>query len=214
MSIATLILGESGTGKTTSLRNLDPTRTLLVQVLRKPLPFKASGWKIRLSSESGGNIFQNDDADVIERAMRKSTHDVVVIDDFQYLMANEYMRRSDEKGFEKFTDIGRHAWNILKAASELADHRRVYVLAHTQSDDAGRIKCKTIGKLLDEKITVEGMFTMVLRTIVRDGSYFFATQNNGGDTTKSPMGMFADQLIDNDLAAVDAAIQTYYNLTT
>ena len=122
-------------------------------------------------------------------------------------------RRSDEKGFEKFTDIGRHAWNILGAASDLTDGRRVYILAHTNTDDSGRTRCKTIGKLLDEKITVEGMFTIVLRTLVRDGQYFFATQNNGSDTTKSPMGMFDEQLIDNDLATVDNAICSYYGLT-
>ncbi|MGA0608871.1 ATP-binding protein [Caldimonas sp. KR1-144] len=212
MSIATLILGESGTGKSTSLRNLDPSKTLLIQAIRKPLPFKSTGWKVRPSLKAEGNVIQTDNPELIERVLRSSGDEIVVIDDFQYVMANEYMRRSDEKGFDKFTDIGKHAWNILRAASDLADRRRVYILAHTQSDDTGRVKIKTIGKMLDEKITVEGMFTIVLRTVVRDGSYLFATQNNGSDTVKSPMDMFADQLIGNDLASVDESICSFYGI--
>jgi hypothetical protein len=144
--------------------------------------------------------------------MHRTQKDVIVLDDFQYVMANQFMRRSDEKGFEKFTDIGRDAWNILNAASQLAPHKRVYILAHTQTDDTGKVKAKTIGKLLDEKITIEGMFSIVLRTAVVNGQYLFCTQNNGNDTTKSPIGLFEDFHIENDLSAVDAAIFTYYGL--
>jgi hypothetical protein len=212
MSIATMILGESGTGKSTSLRNLEPARTLLIQTIRKPLPFRSAGWKVKASMKADGNIIQTDSAEIIERAMRTLTQEVVVIDDFQYMLANEFMRRSDEKGFDKFTDIGRHAWDVLNAATALADDRRVYILCHTATDDLGRTKMKTIGKLLDEKITPEGMVTICLRTVVRDGSYFFSTQNSGSDTTKSPMGMFEDLLIPNDLAAVDTAIADYYGI--
>ncbi len=214
MSIATLILGESGTGKTTSLRNLDPSKTLLIQAIKKPLPFKAQGWKVRLSLKSDGNVIQTDDSALIEKVLRQSPHEIVVIDDFQYVMANEFMRRNGEKGYEKFNDIGRNAWNILMTAGGLADHRRVYILAHTQSNDQGHVSIKTIGKMLDDKITIEGMVTIVLRTSVRDGAYLFATQNNGNDTTKSPMGMFADQLIDNDLSAVDQAICEFYGIAS
>lgn len=214
MSIAVMVLGESGTGKSTSLRNLKPDNTLLIQAVRKPLPFRAAGWAPYSKATKKGQIITTDTPAYIERAMREIDRPVVVVDDFQYVLANEYMRRSDEKGFEKFTDIGRHAWDILRAATDLADNRRVYILAHTASDEFGRTKMKTIGKLLDEKITPEGLVTIVLRTVVRDGQYLFATQNSGSDTTKSPMGMFADLLIDNDLAAVDAAICDYYGIPT
>lgn len=214
MSTAVLILGESGTGKSTSLRNLDPAKTLLIQSIPKPLPFKAKGWKVRLSLKSEGNVIQTDDTVLIEKLLRTSPHEVVVVDDFQYVMANEYMRRTAETGFQKFTDIGKSAWNVLKAASELAPHRRVYILSHTATDEAGRTKIKTIGKMLDEKITLEGMVTIVLRTAVRDGQYTFSTQNDGSDTAKSPMGMFDQRFIENDLAAVDAAIVDYYDLST
>ena len=213
MSIATMILGESGTGKSTSLRNLDPAKTLLIQSIRKPLPFRAVGWKVHHGGKGEtGNTFITDNATRIENLMRRSPHEIVVIDDFQYILANEFMRRSDEKGFDKFTEIGRHAWDILKCATELADDRRVYILCHTASDEFGRTKMKTIGKLLDEKITPDGMVTIVLRTSVSDGRYLFSTQNSGSDTCKSPLGMFDELMIDNDLAAVDETICHYYGI--
>jgi len=201
MSTTTLILGPSGTGKSASLRNLNPSEVALIQAIKKPLPFK-SDWK----------PYVTDQADRIIAAMRKTDRKIIVIDDYQYTMANEFMRRSDERGFDKFTEIGRHAWDILTAATQLPDDVRVYILSHTQEDDTGRVRIKTIGKMLDEKIALEGMVTIVLRTVVNDGSYFFLTRNNGSDTTKAPMGMFADDRIDNDLALVDAAIVEYYQL--
>lgn len=213
MSTAVLVLGESGTGKSTSLRTLDPAKTLLIQSIAKPLPFKSKGWKVRASLKDAGNIIQTDDAVLMEKLLRQSPQEIVVIDDFQYVMANEYMRRTAETGYQKFTDIGKNAWNVLTAASQLAPHRRVYILSHTATDDTGRTKIKTIGKMLDEKITLEGMVTIVLRTLVRDGQYTFSTQNDGTDTAKSPMGMFAERFIPNDLAAVDAAIVDYYDLS-
>lgn len=211
MSTATLILGESGTGKTTSLRNMDPQQTLLIQALKKPLPFKVKGWAHFDKEKSPkGNIFVTDQSDKIVALMTKTQRKVIVLDDFQYVLANEYMRRTDETGYAKFTDIGKHAWDILNAASSLSDDVRVYILGHTQSDDFGRIKIKTIGKMLDEKITVEGMFSIVLRTMVQNGNYLFATKNNGSDTVKSPLGLFDSDLIENDLAVVDRAIADYY----
>ena len=211
MSTAVLILGESGTGKSTSLRNMDPAHTLLIQSIRKPLPFRSKGWTYAATGRPGNMIVCDQSAQIIG-AMRKTARSVIVIDDWQYILANEFMRRTDERGFDKFTDIGRHAWDTLTAAAELPHDKRVYILAHTQSDDAGRTKIKTIGKLLDEKITPEGMFSIVLRTAVQNGNYLFSTRNNGADTVKTPMGLFDDEYVDNDLAAVDAAIFAYYNL--
>jgi hypothetical protein len=143
-----------------------------------------------------------------------SPFDGIVLDDFQYVLANEYMRRSEETGFQKFSDIGRQAWEIFTHSSALPDDVRVYFLSHTATDDMGHTKFKSIGKLLDEKITVEGMFTVVLRTVVDGGRYQFSTKNNGYDTVKSPMGMFDADRIDNDLAQVDAAICAYYEITS
>lgn len=211
MSIATLIIGDSGTGKSTALRNMDPQQTLLIQSIKKPLPFKAKGWgHFDKDKNPSGNIFVTDDSERIQALMFKTQRKIIVIDDFQYILANEYMRRTAETGYAKFTDIGKHAWNIFNTAMLLPEDVRVYLLSHSQADDFGKIKMKTIGKMLDEKITVEGMFSIVMRTIVQNGNYLFATKNNGSDTTKTPLGLFEQDLIDNDLAAVDKAIHDYY----
>lgn len=210
MSIAIMVLGESGTGKSTSMRSMDPAQTLLIQAIKKPLPFRSEGWKH--VTKDGGNMIVSDDAAQIIELMHRTKRDVIVLDDYQYILANEFMRRTDERGYDKFTDIGKHAWEIIRAAADLPDHKRVYILSHTETTDAGRVKAKTIGRMLDEKITLEGMFSIVLRTAVINDQYVFRTRNNGSDTTKTPLGMFEQETIPNDLAAVDAAIVDYYQL--
>lgn len=215
MSTATLILGESGTGKSASLRNLDAGSTLLIQSVKKPLPFKSANWSyFNKDSNKTGNVFVADQSEQIIKLLQKTGRKVIVIDDFQYVLANEYMRRTAETGYAKFTDIAKHAWEIINAANGLADDVRVYILSHTATDDNGTTKIKTIGKMLDEKITVEGLFTIVLRTVVVDQEYKFSTRNNGADTVKSPMGLFEDERIENDLQAVDTAICGYYGIPT
>jgi hypothetical protein len=218
MSIATMILGQSGTGKTASLRNFNPEEVLLIQAVKKPLPFRSKDWRPCTKGDPKGAILVTDSAPVIVGAMERTKKPIIVIDDFQYILANEFMRRilDQETGnaaFAKYNEIARHAWDILMAAGKLPANTRVYILAHTQQDDSGFVKVKTIGKLLDEKITMEGLLTIVLRTAVINGQYLFSTQNNGLDTVKSPMDMFADEHIPNDLAAVDKAICEFYGLT-
>jgi predicted ATP-dependent serine protease len=218
MGTATLILGESGTGKSTSLRNLKPEETLLIQTVRKPLPFRSAAWKQWDKANTKTSIYVSDSWQHIIKAIESAStygKKIVVVDDFQYLMANEFMRRSEEKSFDKFTEIGSHAWNVINTAiSKTPDDLRVYFLSHTEETQIGKVKMKTIGKMLDEKITVEGMFTIVLKTLVKDGQYFFTTQNSGFDTVKSPMGLFDSLEIENDLDAVDNTICEYYGLET
>lgn len=204
-----MILGQSGTGKSASMRNMDPTETLLIQVIRKPLPFRSKEWK---PVKDGGNIIVCSDAEQICAAMRKTSRPIIVLDDFQYLLATEFMNRAHEKGYEKFTEMARHYYDVLTAAANLAAEKRVYLLSHTDVSDAGQIKAKTIGKLLDEKITVEGLVTIVLRTHVINDQYVFSTRNSGSDTVKTPMGLFEDEHIPNDLLEVDRAITDYYEL--
>ena len=216
MSTASLILGESGTGKSSSLRNLDPANTLLIQPVKKPLPFRSLDWKY-LPAQTG-NIYVSDSSDRIVSAMQKTRKEVIVIDDFQYVLSNEFMRRVTDvevgnAAFAKYNEIARHAWDVLMAASSLADNKRVYILSHTSTDDFGRTKIKTIGKLLDEKIVIEGLVTIVLKTTVMNGQYLFSTRNSGSDTVKTPIGLFEDELIDNDLAVIDAKIFEYYGLS-
>lgn len=217
MSIASFILGESGSGKSTSLRNLNPDDTLLIQAVKKPLPFKSTNWKPATKENPNGSIFVSDNSHTIVAAMQRTNKAIIVIDDFQYILANEFMRRVTDKevgnqAFAKYNEIARNAWDILMAASSLPDYKRVYILAHTQTDDFGKTKVKTIGKLLDEKITPEGLLTIVMRSQVINDQYIFSTRNNGSDTVKTPIGLFEDAHIENDLMAVDKAITEYYEL--
>jgi hypothetical protein len=212
MSTATLVIGQSGTGKSSSLRNFDPAQTLLIQIVKKPLPFRAKGWSYLSKENPDGNMFVTDDAARIVSILGKTQRKTIVIDDFQYMLANEFMRRSGETGYQKYMDIGKHAWDVLTAANTLPDDVRVYILTHSEQLDSGHTKAKTIGKLLDEKITVEGLFTIVLKTDVVDGEYTFTTRNSGRDTVKSPMGLFGQERIPNDLYLVDDAIVDYYGI--
>ncbi len=210
MSIATMVLGTSGTGKSSSLRNMDPATTLLIQTIPKPLPFRSKDWK---PVKDGGNVMVLGKSDAICAAMNKTSRPVIVVDDFQYLLATEFMDRAHETGYTKFTEMARHYYDVLTTAANLPAHKRVYLLSHTDTSDTGQVKAKTIGKLLDEKITVEGLVTIVLRTHVINGQYVFSTRNNGNDTVKTPIGLFDEEHIPNDLMAVDKAITEYYELS-
>lgn len=203
MGVGVLIIGESGTGKSTSMRNFKPDEISIINVDGKTLPFRNQFKKVIKTDKA---------ADVLE-LLQKSTSKVIVVDDAQYIMANEYMRRARETGYNKFLEIGQNMFNIVDCVKALPDDVIVYFLWHSEVGADGTIKAKTIGKMLDEKITIEGKFTIVLRTAVEDGAYKFLTQNNGQDTVKSPMGMF-DGPIENDLKAVDNIIREYYGLKT
>lgn len=202
MAIAVLVMGASGTGKSASLRNFRPDEIGVINVAGKPLPFR-----------SEIKSFKSDRYEEIEAILKKAKVKSLVIDDSQYLMANEFMRRASENGFQKFTDIGRNFWALVDMINhDLPEDVIVYFMQHTELDANGNEKAKTIGKLLDEKITLEGLFSIVLKTAVVDGSYMFTTKNSGADTVKTPMGMFEQDLIENDLKAVDDAIREYYGL--
>lgn len=202
MGIPVLILGESGSGKSASLRNFKKGEVGIINVAGKPLPFKGD-----LGSYATDNYTQ------IHAILEKAKTKVLVIDDAQYLMANEYMRRAKETGFQKFTDIGQNYWSlIMTVINRLDDDVVVYFVSHIERDQEGHEKVKTIGKLLDDKITTEGLFSIVLKTQVKDGKYSFVTQTNGMDTVKSPIGLFEEFEIDNDLKLVDQKIREYYEL--
>lgn len=203
MGIPVFVLGKSGTGKSTSLRNFKSNEILHINVMSKPLPFRG-----RFAETYNGDNYTE-----IAKEINKTKCKTIVIDDAQYLMANEFMRRSSEMGYQKFTDIANNFWTLVNAVTaDLPFDVIVYFLMHTDTDDNGNEKAKTIGKLLDEKICIEGMSSIVLKTAVKDGAYTFLTQNNGKDTTKSPLGMFKEYEIDNDLKAVDTTIRKYWEL--
>lgn len=205
MAIIVMILGESGTGKSASLRKFTKEELAVVNVIGKPLPFRSRNFE----------TVNSDDYETVKRFMKKTDKKSIVIDDAQYLMANEFMRRAKEKGYEKFTEIGQNYWNFINFCRKLPADTIVYFLQHVETSmDGSTVKAKTIGKMLDEKVTLEGMFSIVLRTSVNDGEYCFSTQNNGSDTVKSPVGMFDAEMIPNDLKMVDDQIRKYYDLET
>lgn len=204
MAQKVLIIGDSGTGKSASLRNFTKDEILVINSAGKPLPFKNHFESVTPSYQT----LSND----VRKAMANSNKKVIVIDDAQYIMSFQYMRRIKENGWDKWNDIQGDFFNIIKACDELPEDTIVYFLSHLQRDDEGHEKIKTMGKMLDEKITIEGLFTIVLKTGVKDGQYFFFTQNSGLDTVKSPIGMFPTYAIDNDLKYVDSKIRNYYEI--
>lgn len=204
MANIVLVIGDSGTGKSASLRNFKPDEVLVINCAGKPLPFKNHFDQITPTFEK----LTKD----VQKALDTTDKKVVVIDDAQYIMSFQYMRRIKENGWDKWNDIQGDFFNIIQDAKNLPDDVVVYFLSHLQRDDAGHEKVKTMGKMLDEKITIEGLFTIVLKTLVADGQYYFLTQNSGLDTVKSPIGMFDTYAIDNDLKYVDTKIRNYYEI--
>ena len=216
MAIVTYIMGRSGSGKTTSMRNLDPKETLLLRPVEKPLPFRSKEWTKLNKDNPTGSVITTDNYSTIiaamDAAVNKYNKKIIVIDDVQYVMANEFMRRASERGYDKYSEMADHMWRIIMEATSLPDDIRVYILTHEEEDQNGNIKIKTIGKMLDEKITLAGLVTIVLRTKVDDGKYLFQTQNSGRDECKSPIGLFDKDYIENDLKFVDKQIKDYYGI--
>ena len=203
MATSVLILGQSGTGKSYSMKNFNEEEICLISVQKSLLPFRKKFTETVITDKYSEII----------KAMKATKKKVIVIDDTQYLMCNEFMRRATEKGYDKFTEIAQNFWSlVVQEVNNLPADTIVYLLCHTATDENGMEKMKTIGKLVDEKITPEGLFTIVLKTAVSDRNYAFVTQNNGKDTVKSPEGMFSTYAINNDLKYVDEKIRNYYEL--
>lgn len=222
------IVGESGSGKTTSIRNLDPSETFIISTTGKRPGIKGAKKKYpdfkvnKETKEMSGNFYTSSNIESIKQMMKivnlkMPNVKVLVIDDFQYLQAFEAMARVDEKGYGKFTDMAKHAYEALKTGMDMRDD--LFIVVSTHSENTGDnlnpyYKIKTQGKMLDSVITLEGLFTYVLFTkVVKDESdkvqYKFLTNSDGTCTAKSPMGLFEDLLIDNDLDYVVKKIQEY-----
>jgi hypothetical protein len=207
-----MVIGKSGRGKSTALENLPPERSFMVNVMGKPLPFMSS----RLYSE-GQNLFTSAEGTAIRRKMKEVSDsgkfDYLTIDDAQYIMATEFMDKALVKGYDKFTLMARNIWEILVLATKLRPTLKVFFLAHEEETASGERKMKTLGKLLDDKITPEGLATIVLYADVKgtkdDRQYFFSTQSDSFTNAKSPRGMFPPQ-IPNDLFLVAQRVDEYY----
>lgn len=213
MALPVLVEGRSGSGKTFALKNFKPNELGVISVEKGRLPFRSELKVIRIPKWSSGeqqNYGQVNAAKYawVENTIRNAKVKSIAIDDSQYLLANELFDRAYEKGYDKYTQMAVNFRNLIHFVNDLDDDDKiVYFLHHSETDSDGREKCKTIGKMLDEKLTIEGCFDIVL--YCQDHKFF--TQSNGISTAKSPEGMF-DLEIPNDLKAVDVAIREYYGM--
>ena len=202
MGIPCLVLGESGSGKSASLRNFEPADVSIFNVAAKPLPFRK-----KLPSRA------TSDYSAIMQGISQSQKKAFVIDDSQYLLCFESFAKAKETGYGKYTDMALHFYNLVQfVIRQTPPDVIVYFLHHTDTDsNTGKVKAKTMGKMLDNQLTLEGLFSIVLMAYTDGKKHVFVTQSDGMTTCKSPMEMFPAE-IDNDLKAVDTAIREYYNL--
>lgn len=224
---AVAVVGKSGTGKSTSygqvpslnIKGLNPETTVVMNVAGKDLPFR--GWKKKYNGKlsEGGNYFESSDSDQIAKAIdyissnRPDIKDIV-LDDGQYAMAFEFMRRAKESGYGKFADIGVNTGKIISSAKNTREDLKVYFLWHPESDGDNSFKMKTVGKMVDDYLTLEGLFTVVLYSRVTKGAdnkplYQFVTNADGEFPAKSPYEMFSETYIPNDLGFVSDSIDRY-----
>lgn len=224
MAETILVLGESGNGKSTSLRNLNPEETFIISTTSKPLPWK--GWKKQYtkfdSKENTGNWCQNSKSSQISKIIKyvsakRPNIKNIIIEDVQYTMAFEYMDRRTETGFQKFNDIGGDFTDLLRLADDLRDDVKIIFISHSENTGDAlnpHWSLKTVGKMVNEKVTPEGLFTYVFYAVSIPGAdnkmeYKFITNTDGEHVAKTPLGMFTDILIDNDLADIIKVIDAY-----
>lgn len=204
MGIPVLIIGESGSGKSASLRTFEPEEVSVFNVAAKPMPFRK---KLPTKSTADYNI--------IMEGIKKSQKKSFVIDDSQYLLCFESFAKAKDTGYGKFTDMALHFYNLVQfVIRQTPPDVIVYFLHHTETDsNTGKIKAKTLGKMLDSQLTLEGLFAIVLHCVTDGKSHSFVTQSDGMTSCKSPMEMFAP-VIENDLKFVDQTIREYYGMST
>ena len=206
MATAVLIMGESGSGKSASLRNFAPNEISVFNVTNKPLPFKQGKTKIpKIDNATYADI---------ANALANPNKRAYVIDDAGYLLSFEMFKRANETGYSKFTDMAKNFFDMLDFINtKLPNDIIVYITMHTEDDsEMHRVKVKTIGKMLDQNLKIEGLFSIVLRAVQTEDGYKFVTRDDMVSTAKSPIGMWEDDMIDNDLKAVDATIREYYDM--
>lgn len=204
MGIAVLILGESGSGKSASMRNFTESDVRILNVASKPFPFRNVN-KLKKADKATYSM--------IKGAVSSGKSLSYVVDDAQYLMAFESFEKANETGYTKFTNMAKNYEEMLRyIQEETTPDTIVYIMQHIETDENGKVKAKTLGKMLDQQLTIEGLFTIVLLCKADRNKHYFVTQSDGTNPCKSPMGMFDEIEIDNDLKLVDDAIREYYGL--
>lgn len=206
MATAVLIMGESGSGKSASLRNFAPNEISVFNVTSKPLPFKQGKTKLpKIDNATYADI---------ANALANPNKRAYVIDDAGYLLSFEMFKRANETGYSKFTDMAKNFFDMLDFINtKLPNDIIVYITMHTEDDpEMHRVKVKTIGKMLDQNLKIEGLFSIVLRAVQTEDGYKFVTRDDMVSTAKSPIGMWEEDMIDNDLKEVDRVIREYYDM--
>lgn len=218
MGNSVLILGNSGTGKSTAVRTLPPEETFIINVVGKMLPFKGASKKYKEANKENptGNYFVTDKQATIGALLEKINNNrpeikYLVIDDWNYALTSDFMGSALQKGYEKFSVLALNAWSVLEKIKNLRDDLIVFIMMHTDIKDDGMAKPRTIGKMLDEKVCIEGLFTNILHSHVVDGEYFFITNHDGHHLAKTPLGMFNEKKISNDLLLVANTLNAYFN---
>lgn len=204
MGVAVLVLGASGSGKSTSMRNFKENDVRILNVASKPLPFRNVN-KLKKADKATYAM--------IKGAVKSGQTLSYVVDDAQYLMAFESFDKINETGYSKFSAMAKNYEDMLRTIQEdTSPDTIVYIMQHIDKDDDGNIKAKTLGKMLDQQLTVEGLFSIVLLAKAEERRHFFVTQSDGTNPCKSPIGMFDEIEIDNDLKMVDDTIREYYGM--
>ena len=200
-SVPILLIGASGSGKSSSLRNFKKDEVAIVNVLGKPLPFRTEL-----------NAPKCDNYDVILKSIQQTDKKTIIIDDANYLITNEFMNKSSIKGYDKYNDMANNFWNFINGIKSVQGGKCVYLIMHEDTDENGNIKPKTIGKLLDDKCNIQGMFTICIRSMYENGNYIFRLKTNGQDCVKTPFDMFNVETMENDLKAFNDVVREYYYL--
>lgn len=204
MGVAVLVLGASGSGKSASMRNFKENDVRILNVASKPLPFRNVN-KLKKADKATYAM--------IKGAVKSGQTLSYVVDDAQYLMAFESFDKINETGYSKFSAMAKNYEDMLRTIQEdTSPDTIVYIMQHIDKDEDGNIKAKTLGKMLDQQLTVEGLFSIVLLAKAEERRHFFITQSDGTNPCKSPMGMFDEIEIDNDLKIVDDTIREYYGM--
>lgn len=200
-SLGILIMGGSGTGKSTSLRNLPANETAIINVTNKPMPFK---------NKNGINIVSCSNYEQMINAIIKTPKRIIVIDDSSYMMTFENFEKATNKGYDKFTTMAVNYYDLITTPQKCDGEKIIYFITHEEVNEDLIAKPKTIGKMLSQQLVIEGLFTVVLRSMLKNNEYVFQTHNDGTSVCKSPIDMFKDDFIPNDLSEVDKVIREYY----
>ena len=209
-----LLMGASGSGKSTSLRNLPAEETAIINITNKPMPFRnKDNKKIVCLKDFNADSYDELYKQII-KAIQGTKKRIVVVDDSSYMMSFENFEKATNKGYDKFTTMAKNYYDLIKSAISCDGEKIVYIITHEEIDDVNQLyRPKTIGKMLSNQLVIEGLFSIVLRSLYKNGEYIFQTQNDGTSVCKSPMDMFEQKEMPNDLYEVDKKIRNYYGFS-